>query len=353
MKVPLKIVASSHFKHSNISVPPSRKFYLGVSIAGHARALFIDSGSDISLCPKSWAGSGVMEKLVISSDNVKKLLGNLNDTKSMGPDEIHPKLLKYLSNCDNFVIALTNLFNACISQECIPDIWKTAIVIPIHKKGSVHQPENYRPVSLTCVLCKMFETFLREHIIDYVSLVITEKQHGFLKGRSCLSNLLETIEKANEYMYEGNCVDILYFDFSKAFDTVPHHRLLVKLKAIGFSDNMLNIIGNFLSNRTMKVKVGDAVSREKIVLSGVPQGSVLGPILFLLFINDLPEAMSNVIKMFADDVKMIVNPAQLQSIQNDLKLLQEWEINWLLKFNIEKCKVLHMGKSNPNHKYPH
>ena len=101
----------------------------------------------------------------------------------------------------------------------------------------------------------------------------------------------------------------------------------------------------------MKVKVGDAVSKEKIVLSGVPQGSVLGPILFLLFINDLPEAMSNVIKMFADDVKMIVNPAQLQSIQNDLKLLQEWEINWLLKFNIEKCKVLHMGKSNPNHKY--
>ena len=155
--------------------------------------------------------SGVMEKLVISPDSVKKLLGNLNDTKSMGPDEIHPKLLKYLSNCDNFVIALTNLFNACISQECIPDIWKTAIVIPIHKKGSVHQPENYRPVSLTCVLCKMFETFLREHIIDYVSLVITEKQHGFLKGRSCLSNLLETIEKANEYMYEGNCVDILTF----------------------------------------------------------------------------------------------------------------------------------------------
>ena len=152
-------------------------------------------------------------------------------------------------------------------------------------------------------------------------------------------------------MYEGNCVDILYFDFCKAFDTVPHHRLLVKLKAIGFSDNMLNIIGNFLSNRTMKVKVGDAVSKEKIVLSGVPHGSVLGPILFLLFINDLPEAMSNVIKMFADDVKMIVNPAQLQSIQNDLKLLQEWEINWLLKFNIEKCKVLHMGKSNPNHKY--
>ena len=152
-------------------------------------------------------------------------------------------------------------------EECIPEIWKTAVVIPIHKKGSVHQPENYRPVSLTCILCKLYETILREHILAFVLGPITDKQHGFLNGKSCLSNLLETLDKANEYMAEGNCVDLLYFDFSKAFDTVSHYRLLVKLQTLGISDNILNIIRNFLSNRTMKVRVGIASESQKFMVA--------------------------------------------------------------------------------------
>lgn len=293
----------------------------------------------------------VMGNLEIDSSNVKKLLSKLNESKSMGPDNLHPKLLKFLGESDNFVSALTQLLNRCVGEECIPNIWKSALVIPIHKKGSVHLPDNYRPVSLTCILCKLFENIVREHILSYVSGFITDKQHGFMGGRSCLSNLLETLDKANEYMAEGNCVDLLYFDFSKAFDTVSHYRLLIKLETLGFSKNMLNIIHNFLSNRIMRVKVGDAVSDAKPVMSGVPQGSVLGPILFLLFINDLPDKIKNVIKIFADDVKMVADPNEIESIKSDLEELRLWESLWLLRFNVEKCKVLHIGKSNPQNQY--
>ena len=295
--------------------------------------------------------NSVMEKVVIESSNVKKLLSKLNDTKSFGPDNLHPKLLRFLAENENFVSALTLLLNKCVEQECIPTIWKNAVVVPIHKKGSVHLPENYRPVSLTCILCKLYETILREHILTYVALLITDRQHGFVIGKSCLSNLLETLDIVNEYLAEGNCVDLLYFDFSKAFDTVSHYRLLVKLESMGFSNNMLNIIRNFSGDRVMRVKVVDAVSEAKPVMSGVPQGSVLGPILFLLFINDLPDSIKNQIKIFADDVKMITDPVQKDSTQRDLDTLCLWESVWLLKFNMDKCKVLHMGKSNPKNKY--
>ena len=132
----------------------------------------------------------------------------------MGPDNLQPKLLKFLAENSDFVSALTVLLNKCIYQECIPTVWKNAVVIPLHKKGSVHLSENYRPISLTCILCKLFETLLREHILSYVSGVIANKQHGFTMGKSCLSNLLETLDLVNEYLSDGNCVDILYFDFS-------------------------------------------------------------------------------------------------------------------------------------------
>ena len=292
-----------------------------------------------------------MQKPNIDKDKVKKLLQNLKENKAMGPDNIHPKLLKFLGENDNFVEALTQLLNKCVDQECIPAVWKSAMVVPIHKKGSVHKAENYRPVSLTCILCKLYETILRQHILSYVIDMISAHQHGFMGGRSCLSNLLETLDSVNEFLANGNCVDLLYFDFSKAFDTVSHYRLMVKLESMGFSKNMINILNNFLSDRTMQVKVGDSVSNATHVPSGVPQGSVLGPLLFLLFINDLPQHIKNEIKIFADDVKMVADPREKESIQSDLNNLCVWENVWLLKFNLEKCKVMHVGRNNPQNAY--
>ena len=293
----------------------------------------------------------IMSDLAICPETVANLLRDLDPSKSMGPDKIHPKLLKTLATDSSFVNSICGLFEKCIAERSIPQVWKTAEVVPLHKKGSIHLPDNYRPVSLTCVLCKVYEKILRQHMLDHIENSITDKQHGFVSGRSCLSNLLETVDIINEYLAEGNCADVLYFDFSKAFDSVSHYRLLIKMENFGISQEVLDIVRNFLIGRTMAVKVGDAMSSVRPVMSGVPQGSVLGPLLFLLFINDLPENIKNSLRMFADDVKFVVGPGMYRDAQSDLYQLSNWESLWGLRFNIDKCKVLHFGRLNPETKY--
>ena len=195
-------------------------------------------------------------KSMVHPESVAKILGALDINKAMGPDNVHPKLLRYLSEDSSFVYAVVLLLSACSSEKCIPEIWKTATVVALHKKGSVHNPNAHRPVSLTCIMCKVYEKLIREYILDGIEAVLSDKQHGFMRGRSCLSNLLETMDAVNDLLAEGGCADILYFDFSKTFDSVPHHRLLVKLKNFGIPDDILGIIENFLAGRSMRVKVG-------------------------------------------------------------------------------------------------
>ena len=161
---------------------------------------------------------------------------------------------------------------------------------------------------------------------------------------------LEAFDTIIDMMDEGMPVDVLYFDFRKAFDTVPHYRLLVKLENMGITGETLEIIEDFLSDRAraMRVGVGDSFSELLKIVSGVPQGSVLGPILFLLFINDLPESIKSRILLFADDLKLIANAVNKDIIDEDLKSLERWEDLWHLRFNLEKCKVLHIsGNDNP------
>ena len=292
-----------------------------------------------------------INKIKAYPEDVAKYLLDLDCSKAMGPDNIHPKLLKYLGKDPEFVDALTMFFNKCIDEQRIPDEWKSATVVPIHKKGSVHVANNYRPVSLTCIMCKIYEKILRRHLLEHVESLISTKQHGFMKNRSCLSNILETLDIANEYLAEGNCADILYFDFKNAFDSVPHNRLITKLESYGLPSELLNIIRDFLTDRKMKVRVGDAYSSVKQVTSGVPQGSVLGPLLFLLFVNDIPDSIKGFIVMFADDVKIVADPRYCSVVQEDLNKLNEWEQLWGLDFNVEKCKVLHLGKGNPLNQY--
>lgn len=207
---------------------------------------------------------------------------------------------------------------------------------------------NYRPVSLTCILCKVYEQFIREHILSHVENYITDKQHGFVGGRSCLSNLLETVDAVLDMLSQEAPVDVLYMDFCKAFDTVPHFRLLAKLESYGITGKTLDIIRDFLANHTMRVVIGVKCSEDAKVMSGVP----LGPLLFVLFINDLPDKIKSVVSLFADDLKLIGNANDKSTIMADLILLEQWEDTWLLRFNPAKCKVLHIDRnSNPMNSY--
>ena len=272
--------------------------------------------------------------------------------KDIEPGGVHPKLLRSLAADPSFVSAVHALFVKCATDRKIPADWKIANVVALHKKGPRDQAANHRPVSLTCVLGKVYQKFVRKHILQHVEGSVSRDQHGFIGGRSCTSNLLEAFDTIIDMMDEGLPVDVLYFDFRKAFDTVPHYRLLVKLENMGITGETLEIVGDFLSDRAMRVGVGDSFSELIRIISGVPQGSVLGPILFLLFINDLPDHIKSRILLFADDLKLIANAVNKGIIDEDLKSLERWEDMWCLRFNLDKCKVLHISANeNPSNKY--
>ena len=293
-----------------------------------------------------------IEEIGISEDDVYRELKSLNIFKSFGPDNIHPKLLRALADSPKFVKSLTDIYLKCVNEQKIPQVWKIANVVALHKKDSKSDPLNYRPVSLTCVLCKIYEKIVRQHIVNFVGKKITTGQHGFVEKKSCLSNLLETVDTVIELLESGCPVDVFYFDFCKAFDSVPHYRLLTKLENYGIKGNTLRIISDFLTGRSLRTCVRGNYSSLRDVLSGVPQGSVLGPLLFVLFVNDLPDSVKNVTKLFADDLKLIADASDKVSIENDLSSLEEWESLWLLKFNPKKCKVMHLDYNhNPNNEF--
>ena len=231
-----------------------------------------------------------------------------------------------------------------------------AIIIPLFKKGSRNKSVNYRPVSLTSVICKLIETIIRDHMTDFLikHKLINPSQHGFLKAKSCLTNLLCFLEEITKWVDDGSPVDVIYLDFQKAFDKVPHQRLLRKLKSHGMGNSIINWIEHWLTDRRQRVVVDGEVSSWKSVLSGVPQGSVLGPILFLVYINDLEEGVTGKILKFADDTKLFRKVKEIgdkQNLQDDMDTLVKWSEKWQMLFNFGKCKCLHTGPGNTGMNY--
>lgn len=288
-------------------------------------------------------------------EEVEKKLRNLNPAKSPGPDMLHPRVLKELAEV--IALPLSTIFKKSFSSGRLPRQWKDATVTPIYKKGSKSEPCNYRPVSLTSVVCKLMESFIRDSLIKHLTQTdqLSPHQHGFIPRRSCTTQLLETLELWTKCLDDDLSLDAVYLDFSKAFDSVPHGRLLQKLSQTGVKGPCLSWIKDFLHERRQEVSSNGEKSDWAPVSSGIPQGSVLGPVLFVAYINDLPEAVQNSqVKIFADDTKVfsrIKDEDDARRLQEDLDRLQEWSDHWLLRFNADKCKVLHVGPHNPMYDY--
>ena len=286
--------------------------------------------------------------LEIVEELVRKEILALNINKSCGPDDVSPFLLIKLVD---FVTApLTMIMNASVNSGVLPRDWKNAFVTPIYKKGARNLPENYRPISLTSVACKLMEKMVKDAVLAHLieNNLLSRKQFGFVSGRSTVTQLLNYLDKCAEVVASGGVVDSIYFDFSKAFDTVPHQRLSVKMKSYGIQGKLLSWVEAFLSGREQRVRVNGELSTSKPVISGIPQGSVLGPLLFVLYINDLPDSVQSNILLFADDTKIFrqVSTAEdAEILQNDIDALNQWSEKWLLKFNIDKCHVLSLGYS--------
>ena len=293
----------------------------------------------------------ITEVLNINEESVSLKLKSLNPNKSPGPDKLYPRLLKELHS--ELSIPFTYLFKLSIKEGSVPQDWRDAEVTPIYKKGTKTDPGNYRPVSLTSIVCKILESFIRDTIQIHMeqNKLYSTCQHGFRRKKSCTSQLLEVMEDFTHFMDERENFDVIYLDFKKAFDSVPHERLLLKLEGYGISGCILKWIRSFLENRTQKVKIGNEFSEPSKVTSGIPQGSILGPILFTIFINDLPEAIKSICKIFADDTKIYNITDKHNTLQEDLNSLITWSEKWQLFFNGQKCKCLHHGKDNPKHTY--
>ena len=251
---------------------------------------------------------------------------------------------------------LSKLFQLSLDSGVVPQEWKEASVTPLFKKGKKDKPENYRPVSLTSILGKILESIIKDSIVEHLDKfkLIHTSQHGFTKGRSCLSNLLDFMEVATKNLDQGHPVDLIYLDFAKAFDKVPYIRLFKKLEAHGIGGWVLRWIKDWLSHRRQRVSISRELSEWREVTSGVPQGSVLGPVLFLIYINDLDEEIISKLSKFADDTKLckgIRNTEDVNILQGDLDALHNWATDWQMQFNTDKCSVIHLGHNNQHHKY--
>ena len=294
-----------------------------------------------------------MQKIKVTTEGVEKLLQNLNPRKASGPDGIPCRLLQSLAK--ELAPTLTHLFSSSLESGKIPKIWKHALVQPIFKKGDRSKAANYRPISLTCICCKLLEHIIRSAITSHLenNSILTDAQHGFRKKRSCESQLILTVNDLAEVIDKGGQTDTILLDFSKAFDVVPHQRLIMKLHHYGIRNNTLAWIQNFLYERTQEVVVEGQKSSIGKVTSGVPQGSVLGPTLFLMYINDLGEDIDAKVRLFADDTilyKAINDIKDTQSLQNDLYKLEKWENEWQMKFNVDKCHLLIVTTKQDPHK---
>ena len=246
-----------------------------------------------------------------------------------------------------------------MTESVVPYDWKLSNVTAIFKKADKTDAGNHRPISLTCLLCRIFESIIRDEILLHLQKyeLLNKSQHGFLPHKSCVTNLLEFLEVITKLIDEGHNVDVVFLDFSKAFDKVPHVRLLSKVRAHGIIGHIADWIEEWLRGRKQRVVLNGTASDWADVLSGVPQGSVLGPILFLIYINDIDDAIdcvSTLLKKFADDTKIASvtdTLTQCQQLQDQINALQRWAEIWQMSFNIDKCVVMLLGLNNINFTY--
>ena len=285
-----------------------------------------------------------LNNIIISETDVLDVLKCLDTNKAYGHDAVSPKMLIEASNQLSY--PLCKLFNLSLCYNKYPSTWKIANVVPIFKKNDPKKVENYRPISLLCCISKLFEKCIYKYLHNYIvdHNILSSHQSGFRKGDSTLNQLLFITNEFSKALDEGREIRVVFFDISKAFDRVWHKGLLSKLKSIGIKGNLYNWICSYLSSRKQKVIIKGGESNLLEINAGVPQGSILGPLFFLIFINDIVLEIGCSIKLFADDTSIYVvieNPNQAAETLNiNLQKVHKWSKDWLVKFNPQKTESL-------------
>jgi hypothetical protein len=280
----------------------------------------------------------------VNVNDVYKVLIKLNVNKAQGADGI-PTII-YRNLASTLAPSMTMLFNLSLLSGTVPDEWKWANVVPIFKKGAKNDVTNYRPISLLPVIGKILEKCIHDQIYSVLVNDININQHGFMHHRSTATQLIDFYHNVYSNIDHNKQVDIVYLDFSKAFDCIPHSLLIHKLTSMGFSGNILAWLNNYLSNRRQRVVLKGACSSYLHVRSGVPQGSILGPLLFILYINDIFSCVNDEsvnLALYADDSKIskiVQSEDDCEVLQGALNTLVQWSTKWGMQFNNKKCEVM-------------
>jgi hypothetical protein len=292
-------------------------------------------------------GDSGLNSLQFNLSDIEAALNAIDANKGPGEDGIPPQFVKRCAN--NLKSPLLRIYNLSLSKGIFPSKWKNSFLVPIFKSGKRDNIANYRGIAILSCFAKLFEVIAYGYIFFSVKSVIPTVQHGFVNGRSTVTNLIEFISFVTKKIEAGVQVDAIYTDFSKAFDKVNHRILLLKLSRMGFRGSFLDWIASYLTGRTQFVKIGDACSRIFSVKSGVPQGSHLGPLLFILFLSDVIFCFKSVrVLLYADDIKFFF-PAENQEDhavgQTDLNAFSLWCTQNKMELNLSKCKVMSFTRS--------
>ena len=285
-----------------------------------------------------------LEQITVTENEVEDILKILDTSKAIGPDLLNPRLLKEAASILKY--PLCTLFNLSLTLSTFPSEWKYANVTPVFKKDCPSNLKNYRPISLISILAKVMERLVYKHIYNYLidNNLITSHQSGFTPGDSAVNQLLYITNEFGRTLDEGKEVRVVFCDISKAFDRVWHKGLLRKLESIGIRGSLLSWVKNYFSERKQRVVINNSTSSWHDINAGVPQGSILGLLLFIVFINDILTDINSTIKLFADDTSLylIVDDPQetAQTLNDDLVKLHAWSTKWLVNFNPQKTETM-------------
>jgi hypothetical protein len=311
------------------------------AFASFFQSVFIASDPDPLISGVNVVSGSYLNIIQISEADISAAIALIKNSFTAGHDQIPAFLVK---DCKTiFIQPLLTIFNASLRQSKFPFLWKISKIIPVFKNGDRSIIDNYRPISILSNFSKIFEIVLYSYIYPYITNFISPQQHGFLKKRSTVTNLACFSQYVSESINQGSQVDTIYTDFAKAFDRVDHRLIISKLDMFGISNKVLHLLQSYLFNRQQFVSYNGFSSFLYHSTSGIPQGSNLGPLLFICFINDLPSALTCGSLLYADDNKMystINNLADALTLQENLNRLSSWCIINKLALNVSKCKVV-------------
>ena len=315
------------------------------------------NNSPYHLFPDEPLSEVTINLITFSDSELEAAMRDLPSNAAAGPDGFPAILLKKC--CSVLSSPLADIWRQSLAEGVVPDICKHALIIPVHKGKSRSLPQNYRPIALTSHLVKVFEKVVRCNLVRFMEQheLFNHSQHGFRGGRSCLSQLLNHFDRITSLLEDGNAVDVIYLDFAKAFDKVDLGVTLRKLKSLGIRGQLGRWLVSFLLDRQQTVVVDGQRSHPHPVISGVPQGSVLGPFLFLVLIGDIDsEIVSSFLSSFADDTRIghsIAGEEDAQQLQGDLEKVYKWAISNNMQFNAEKFELLRYKPKQQNPGLPH